>query len=101
MIWSKQKKRQNKVDLCYGIIVKRHRETSCYAVAVAQIKFSAFLFGAEGGSVDENQNAIKYAAIYSMIMSLLKKGKIDMEEAEEINLCCAVRLDCKALTLEE
>ena len=57
---------------------------SCYAVAVAQIKFSAFLFGAEGGSVDENQNTIKYAAIYSMIMSLLKKGKIDMEEAEEI-----------------
>lgn len=51
--------------------------------------------------MDENQNAIKYAAIYSMIMSLLKKGKIDMEEAEEINLCCAVRLDCKALTLEE
>ena len=72
---------------------------SCYAVAVAQIKFSAFLFGAEGGSVDEN--TIKYAAIYSMIMSLLKKGKIDMEEAEEINLCCAARLDCKALTLEE
>ena len=34
--------------------------------------------------MDENQNAIKYAAIYSMIMSLLKKGKIDMEEAEEI-----------------
>ena len=57
---------------------------SCYAVAVAQIKFSAFLFGAEGESVDENQNTIKYAAIYSMIMSLLKKGKIDMEEAEEI-----------------
>lgn len=25
----------------------------------------------------------------------------DMEEAEEINLCCAARLDCKALTLEE
>lgn len=37
----------------------------------------------------------------SMIVSLLKKGKIDMEEAEEINLCCAARLDCKALTLEE
>ena len=31
---------------------------------------------------------------------VLKQGA-SKEEAEEINLCCAVRLDCKALTLEE
>lgn len=50
--------------------------------------------------MDENKNMMRYAAIYSMIISLLKKGKIEKEEAEEINNCCAARLECDAITID-
>ncbi len=48
----------------------------------------------------DEKNNIRYAAIYSMIISLYQKGKIDKKTAEKINKCCAEQLECDVLTID-